>query len=505
MTGRNRRKILSVLLIITMVALAGCVGPIEDPTGLLGSDNDASGEEPIDAIPSEANFVAQFDPIGLVEDPTTKEIGNYASQELGMQNESFDSQINQSFDSANQQLERFLQDENLSVELSPDDFGDIIVFGDTEQIDQSVAGSGVNPVSMTGSDQTDGETLQQTPESNLNDQYAGVILELDLSESELTELFNAASDQIPSDAQGNFTQSEYNGFPMYTFESEGQEGALIMIDEGLHVLGPTSVAKDAADTYAGDSEPVSSDIVPNTTDNTYFSLGTSDVNETLTGVSEQVENIEQDPSVESILVTYSTDGDDTIQLNADLTLNSSQAPFQMQVEIEDQLEQFRSEDGEQVPPQFTFVEPVAGTDNFDVSSEQNTLSVSYEATTDEIKEFIDGLSESGLGMGPGTGTPDDENSDDVTAPPQEPDFPDIEVTTDVNEVDGQKQVRVEVIENQNAENIIVRDFLGNVSETFENPQQGDVYTVDVPPNTNIEIIGVTESGTEAPLTVVTVE
>lgn len=492
MTDRKRR-LLSALIIVIMVTLAGCVGPIDDPTGLLGGDdNDVSGEEPTDAVPSEANFVAQFDPVGLVEDPTTEEIGNYVSQEFAPTNQSFDNQVNQSFEDVNEQLETFLQEENLSVELSPDDFGQVVLFGDTEQLDQS-AGAGAVPMTAAGADESESQTLQQSPETDLNDQYAGVILELDLSEEDLTELFNAASDQVPADADANLTQGEYNNLPMYTFESEGQEASLIILDEGLHVLGPTDVAQDAADTYVGDSEGVSQDIVPNSTENTYFSLGTSDVNETLTGVSDQVENIDEDPQLESVLLTYSTNGDDTIELDADLTLDSGTAPFQMELEIEDQLEQFRAENGSQQNPQFGFVEPVAGEDNFDVSSDGDTLTVSYQATTDEIKEFIDGLSEADLGLGPGAGP----GTGPGAGPGTGSDFPLIDVSTNVTEVDGQKQVVVEVLENENVETLIVEDFSGEVSESFPDPQVGDVYTVDVPPNTNVDIRAQTESGTES--------
>lgn len=475
--GKN--KVLSLVLVVVLVSLAGCIGPVDDITGILGSDDNVDGEDPIDAVPQESNFVMKVDPIGFAEDPTTREIGNYALSNFSQTNQSFSSQLNSSFEQFNNQIQEDLADEDVDVELRAQDLGEVVFFGDTEQL--QTEGSGLQGV------QSGPTTLQQQPPNptqNISNQYFGVVVELNLTESELTELFNA-TEGSDNATDATFQQEQYNGRPVFTVEEDGQSVSLAILETGVHTFGPTDVVEDAVDTYVGDAEGVNESIVPEDGDNTYLSVGSTDVNQNLTGVSDQIDALDEDPSVESVLFTYSTNGDDTIELSSDLTLDSTQAAFQLQLEGQDGVEQIQ-EAPENQTGQFGLVEPVLSEDNINIGSDGATLKVDYEVTTSELKDFIDELQESQLGSTP---TQPDQP---VVSTPQ------ISLSTEVTGADSDNPtVQITVDENENVQELRVSEQLGNNTRTFDDPQVGDVYEFEASPQSNVEIYGTTEEGRES--------
>lgn len=485
----TNKKVLSVVLVIALVSLAGCVGPVGE-FGILGEDNNSEQVDPVDAVPQESNFVMKVDPVGFAEDPTTRDIGNYVLSNFTQTNQSFESQLNSSFEDFNNQVQAGLDKEDVDVQLQIQDLGDIILFGDTEQLQPT--SSGLESI------QPSATTLQQQPTpptENISNQYFGMILEVDLTESEITELFNATGNTATS---STFEQKQYKGKTIFTVESNGESASLAVLGTGVHALGPTSVVEDTIDTYVGDSESANESIIPKDGVNTYLSVGSSDISQNLTGVSEEVESIDEDPSVESVLVTYSTNGDDTANISTDLTMDSTRAAFQLQLEAQSRISEIQG-GSENQTSELEFIEPVLSKDNINIGSDEATLKLDYKVTTDELKEFIDGLQDSPIGSTP---TQPDETSPDSPVP----NTPQISLSTQVeNSTSNNATVRIDVDENENVDRLRVTEQLGNNESIYDNPRQGDTYIFETGSSSNVEIYGKVESERETLLDFVFIE
>lgn len=452
------------LAIVIVVASAGCIGPVDNILND-GSSESGSGNT-VDAIPQQADVVMLIDPIGFLEDPTTREMGNYFIQDVAEQDGEYDSRLDSFFDQFNDNLSESLN--GTEIEIATEDIGDIAVFADTDQVQEGTP------------------TLDQASQ-NVSDQYAGVVFELDISEDDLEELSQLAENQS-TENQDLVETSQYKDRTLFTVSDSGESLSLALLDEGLHVAGPTDVVEDAVDTYAGDSEGVDESIIPERESNTYLSLGTGDLNQTYDGLAEQVDGVEEDPKINSVLLTYSTNADDTIELSADLTSDDGDALFNTQAELENQLSDLRAQvrNNSSAIPEFT--EPVLGEENLDVSYQQSTLSFTYQATTQELQDFFDGLYEADLGTGFVPGLGGDEPQ--VT-------FPQITTEYETNDLDTGYEINMTVVQNENVQTLRFENSEGEQVASFSELEEGEQLNVTVPEETtSVNVYGVTSDGNE---------
>lgn len=522
---------LAVIAIVLMITLAGCVGPVDDPTGLIDGDSeefDVEGEEPVDAVPQETNVLLQADPIGLLEDPTTEQIGDHIIQTFDEETDEFDSYdeaLDDTFDEANEDIEEALEDEDLDLELEIEDLGEVVMFA---SIDEDLTELGESQV--TGA--PDGGDDFELEEDDL---YFGTVIELDLNEEDLDELFNTVENEFNEELEDleedeeidnvEITKETYEGFPIYTLtveiDTEETEEpvdveeigvSLALIDDGLHVAGTTNAVEDAIDTYRGELDGVDDELLADPDTNTYFNFAAGDLGVEIPGVSEQLEDLDEDPTLDSARVSYGTDGDEVMTTSTEVGLESFESASAIEGEVSEALDEFRtqideaqeqSENGEDAdqPPatgsELALIAPLIDEDRLTVSQEGTAITAEYETTVVEVTEFIDQIDdlEEGdadafaqlLGFG---ATTDSDHHGPVVDEPQ----PQIVVEQDVDRENG--QVTFEVLQNENVQVLTVRSagVERGQQEIMLNSETGS-ETVDlVQSQGTIELIGYLEDG-----------
>lgn len=436
---KNKSVIIALLM---MVTLAGCVGPLENPSEILNNNNgEVDGENAVDAIPQNANTVAIADPIGLLEDPTTREIGNHVLQEVpdeGQETEfdNYDQFLNDSFQQFNDALVESFEEEEIDVELQIEDFGRVVTFA---EVDENVTEQGLT--TTPGLEDTDQEVF---------DQYGGVIIELEIGEEDIDEVFNTASEEIEQEEDVEYTKGQYQGFPIYTVDDGNASVSFSVIDEGLHVLGTTEAVEDSIDTYRGEASGVSESLVPDEGDNTYISVAAEDLGVDLEDTSQNVEDLEEDPTLQSYSLSYSTDGSETMTISTEVTFESAEAASTIEEQSTAPLEEFRTqlEQANQTSEQQELLESLIGEEAVSVQRNGQTITTDISTTTDDMEQLID-LLVGGQSV-PGFGGVSESDSGTET---QVPEGPDIEV--DTNATVG-PQLTVEVTSNENVDALEVR-------------------------------------------------
>ena len=333
--------------------VAAYAGLIDDPTGIFGTEQDQHDHDEIyTAVPEQSNVVALADPIGFLTDPVTKDVANYIIQdELG---------LNQSYSRYTANLSQDLSGEQTAANITATDIGKVVVFG---EIDDSLGYS-------QGEDLNVSATQPQQPLTNVSEQYIGVVFELEATESELDALYGLS--QNATGEQTSVTKHSYKGHTMYTDNSttaavDSLSFGVLSLENGLHVAGREEVVKDSIDAYEGNTGHVSHDLLPEPGKNTYLSVGTSNIDENLT---------EDNPAPESIVASYSTDGDDTAILSARINFASVADATRYS---DDVLKSALSDEKDEETP---FLEDVS------VEVLDSAVTIEYEATTDQINSSI---------------------------------------------------------------------------------------------------------------------
>lgn len=451
---KNKSVIIALLM---MVTLAGCVGPLDNP--LNNNNTEVDGENAVDAIPQNANSVAIADPVGLLQDPTTREIGNHVLQEVpeeGQETEfdNYDQFLNDSFQQVNDALAESFDEEEIDVELQIEDFGRVVTFA---EVDENITQQGLT--TTPGLEDTDQEVF---------DQYGGVIIELELGEEDLDEIFNTASEEIEQEEGVEYTKEQYQGFPIYTVDDGNVSASLSVIDDGLHVLGTTEAVEDSIDTYRGDAEGVDESLVPDAGENTYISVAANDLGVDLEGTSQNTEALEEDPTLESYSLSYSTDGSETMTISTAVSFESTDTASTIEEEATTPLEEFRTqlEQANQTSEQQELLESLIGEEAVSVERDGQTITTDVSTTTDDIEQLIDLVVE-GQGVFGGGAVSESDSSTETEVP----EGPEIEV--DTNATAG-PQLTVEVTSNENVEALEVRSGEEVIDENLLDGGEGTV-------------------------------
>lgn len=386
----KKSKVLVVFVALAVVS-AGCIGPASDLTGeILGDSNEndgsSQGDNLSDALPSDSNVIIRADPTGLAEDETTRKVGNHVINEYANGEQNYTEYLNQGYSEFDDQLATILQNESLDIQLTSDDIGEFVMFASVDENQISSAATNVSAENTTD--------------------YVGMAFELGLTEDEIDQVFNLAKDEYTgtADVDEVFSKSTYNGKTIYTVknveddDSEFNNASLAILDSenNYHVIGPKNVVEDSIDTYQGDHPRVSDNILPNRDSNTYLSVGASGLNESLDGLEDEVDSMEEPPTAESVVFSYSTNNDDTVYIDMKVgfeeAISASRSAYEFENLEEDINDQIRESDD--------INESVIGEVNIDSTS--SDLVVSYETTVTEINNGIDFIYEtySGTRFGP---------------------------------------------------------------------------------------------------------
>lgn len=406
----SKGKIIGVVLAVSLLGLLAVGGAAQ--TGLLDGVTDAVGigddSENIDgsvfdAVPERSNSVAMLDPVGLADDPVTENVGNYVlTEELDRTDETYNDLINEYYSEVDTSIEETLQEENINATLEVRDIGKVVVFSDvnSSRIEDLTGGSQLGSLS-----QTPATTNEDVTPEEFSDIYSGVIFELDANESEVENIYQRLQEEV--DAEENtenvtLEQSNYKDRTIYTASNEtiSVSFATIDSDNGYHSVGRTEVVEDTIDTYIGNIESVDTDVG----ENTYLSVRASDIEEDLD--ASEFEQLNENATVTDVFISYSTDGQDTAILNAEISLQDIQNAIDYKGTLQNALSE--QEDNN------TLVESV------NVDSEGTTITLEYNATTEEIETGINDTLESfgGLLTGAADSQADLESEPEIGQRPQ---------------------------------------------------------------------------------------
>lgn len=472
-----------LLIVFVLVAIIGSygvaaeIGVIEDPIGVFGDNENSQENRTIyDAIPAQSNTVVLLDPVGFTEDPVTKDVGNYLiTEELGM-NKTYEETINETFEELNQNISKPLDETGAEADIEVREFGKLVAFGNYSE-------------SELGADTLQNPSPEQL-EPRLNEQYAGAVIELDVSEDELDELFEVAKNQSNSAVENNnatLEKTTYNGHTIYTVA--GNENGeyvsvslgVLSIEEGLHTFGRTDIVKDSIDAYEGEIERVSDDVIPPHDDNTYFSAGSSGLNSTIGGERDGLTNA----TVNSFLASYSTDGQDEAHLRIEVTFRSLSNAIKYNQDVQDTLSA-PSDD-------------LSFTEDINVSLDNETVIISYRAKSNDIEDSINDTISTFRNSPLFGGS---ELRDDYTYEPPQTDYEPPEAEVDVTITDD-RAVSFRVVEPGEYLNMYMRQNgreLKDRSKRITDPiARGEIYstvTVDeYDENAKVEVVGTKIKGT----------
>lgn len=475
----NKTRIL--LIIFVLVAIIGSygvaaeIGVINDPIGVFGDNENTQENRTIyDAIPAQSNTVVLLDPIGFTEDPVTQDVGNYLiTEELGM-NKTYEETIDETFEELNQNISEPLDETEAEADIEVREFGKVVSFGNYNESELGV------------------DTLQNPSPAQLgsrvNEQYAGAVIELDVSEDELDELFELAKNQsVTENDNATLEKTSYNGHTIYTVA--GNENGeyvsvslgVLSIEEGLHTFGRTGIVKDSIDAYEGETERVSDDVIPPHGDNTYFSAGSSGLNSTIGEERNGLTNA----TVKSFLASYSTDGQDEAHLRIEVTFRSLNNAIKYNQDVQDTLSA-PSDD-------------LSFTEDINVSLDNETVIISYNAKSNDIEDTINDTI-SAFRKSPLFGG--GELRDDYTYEPTETDYEPPEAEVDVT-INDDRDVSFRVIEPGEYLNMYMRQNgreLKDRSKRITDPiARGEIYSTvtaeEYDENAKVEVVGTKINGT----------
>jgi hypothetical protein len=371
------RKIIAVIIgfgIVGLLAAGGVaqtdlIDGVTDAVGI--GDSDDENDKVFDAVPERSNSVAMLDPVGLADDAVTEDVGNYVlTEELDRTNQSYSNLINQYFSSVDKSIEERLQDGNIDATLEVRDLGKVVVFSDvnSSRIEELTGNSQFESLGQ----ETSTRTNEDLSAEEFSEIYSGVVFELDADKSEVESIYQGIQEEVDKQDTEEVTlgRSSYKDRTIYTASNENISVSFATIDSdnGYHSIGRTEVVKDTIDTYIGDMESVDTEVG----ENTYLSVRTSDIEAELD--ASQFEQLKKDATVTDIYMSYSTNGQDTAILTAEVSLQDAQNA----VNYENTLQNILSKQEDRN----TIIKDI------DLSTEETTIILEYKQTAEEIEQGI---------------------------------------------------------------------------------------------------------------------
>jgi len=205
---------------IALGSLAGCSGGdsgedgtptgTETPTG--DGPGTSGGLNPGSIVPAQAGAVVSVDMQAMLDDDDLRDVVNTALGELAKFGEGGE----------------FPQDVESAIEMA------------REEAD-------LDPTGLN-----EGLLFMEVESSGTDEEYAGVVMETDWSEDELTGLFDSLGMNVPE-------QSEYGGKTIYS-APDSDDGGMAVLSDGRYVIGPTEVIEDVIDVSNGDGEAIAGEL-----------------------------------------------------------------------------------------------------------------------------------------------------------------------------------------------------------------------------------------------------
>lgn len=242
-------------IIIALIAVAAVTGTIALGASYVGVFDDEEEEMGIyDNIPENNNMVAQIDAIGLVQDDITRDIANELGTEIGDEEEGFyDDELEDWFEVTNEEIDTELAEEGLDeVEFEVQDINNVVMFADVPYL--------INP--------------DLDPMEIEEDTEFGALIDTSISDEDMDDIIQ----NIEENEEDLVTQ-EYGDYTIYGEEPEfGSAFYMTVLGDGLIVVSDNDeVVENVIDTREGEIDSVDRAIVPEPRENTYLSVGVSDV------------------------------------------------------------------------------------------------------------------------------------------------------------------------------------------------------------------------------------
>lgn len=458
------RKMIAVVIGVGAVGLLAAGGAAQ--TGLLDGVTDAVGignsdgdnNEVFDAVPKRSNSVGMLHPVGLADDPVTEDVANSVlKKEVDRTNQSYSTLVNQYFSSVDKSIEETLNEENINATLEVRDLGKVVVFSDvnSSRIEDLTGNSQFESLNQ----ETSTRTNEDLATEEFSEIYSGVVFELDADKSEVESIYQGIQEEVDEQDTEEVTleQSSYKDRTIYTASNENISVSFATIDSdnGYHSIGRTEVVKDTIDTYIGDMESVDTEVG----ENTYLSVQTSDIEAELD--ASQFEQLKKDATITGIYMSYSTNGQDTATLTAEVSLQDAQNA----VDYENTLQNILSKQEDKN----TIIKDI------DLSTEETTIILEYEQTAEEIEQ---GISNPLKSLGEQFGATPDSASGEVSPPSN-------------RESSTTEESPSSVLFDQEVENSETKTY--NVTVTMRRIADADFVTVKTLDNQGNDFPDITES------------
>lgn len=320
----------AMLMLALLVLTAGCMGVLDD------DDAATPGAEPLDTVPEGVDGVAFFSG-EIVQDQATEELMNGGIERVQQFDPAYDGPENW-----NAALAEFEDETEIRVE----GFQSALMFF-----------------------QEDGADLQ--------DEYAGVIVQSTWSSDEI----EAAFDEEPQ-------TDTYNGVTVWIEEDQitDEETWTADLGDGTYVFGDQQAVQDAIDTSQGDAAAFSGEIR-----NAYESADHGLMKMAVAVPDEEFDDVAFD--IEIMTMSYFTDGSQ-MNTQAQFTMGSEEDAENAAGMINFGLNEFKNQlemEGED--------ELVDMIERLEIQTQDNQLRATFSTTPDEILEAFD---EFMMGMGAGT-------------------------------------------------------------------------------------------------------
>jgi len=366
---------IAVLCIVTLVVFTGC----------LHSGGDSASGEPIENVPSQADFLMQIDG-AILEDPTTEQLVD-ASIETSMENDP-------NYDGP-ESYEEWRNNLSSETDIDPTSFGEGVAFGEIPE----------DAMTMT----------PQPGQGQSSEEYFGFVFTAEWTEDEMVETI-----------EGNATVSteEYSGTTVYVIEpdapetqsefgsQEQQTAYAAALPDGTFVFGTEGAVQDSIDVANGDAEAVSGELREefDRVRDGYITFTATVPDMGMGGDSESPGGSGMGPgagaggfeSFNNITVasgSYYTSGEDTIGMSMNLRTDSSEDAQNIRDGINGMV-QLASLGGGNFSDMF---------DPLEISLDDTTVVVGYEVTVDEFTQMLEDLPSAGQqpgggGFGSGSGS-----------------------------------------------------------------------------------------------------
>lgn len=411
-------KQLAIASLITMILLAGCMSYMP-----IGDDEEI--DSAYEAIPDNSNIVLNADIVGLAEDDVTENLFdgmiNELEQEQGVDpSEQEDISYSELYNEYVNIIETEMNEEIDSVDLSVNNLENMYMFSN-----------------INFEDYTDFDDPTHQPEM---DEDFGLIIQTDLTDDDLTNIFN----ELEEDSDETVTVEEYNGYDMYIGDND--EVILAVLDDMIIVSLTEDYTETIIDTYVGDNDHISEDMV--VSDDSYLGMSITGMDSIWSDIQEDLDDFEDDPmwdeipeedreefeeiqdapAPQSITFSYETEGDDMI-IDYSMTFANEDAVSEWERLFDDD-------------------DDMDGVD-IDISIDSTTISTETRVDSNYLVEqfgvFIDGFM---TGFESGQQDFDDDFDDDFdNSDPQDV----ADATIDISENESKGEISVQIVRNENVE------------------------------------------------------